>query len=134
MPSPTKHRVDTGRADSTAGVTALHDLIAGDASGLSEKLQEHRLKLFPPRAEKTLRRFSSTETAKIIGVADSYLRQLTLEGKGPTPQTTAHGRRSYSFADIRALRQFLDEVGKGDRRYLPHRGADQHIQIICVAN
>ncbi|HTV33367.1 MAG TPA: plasmid partitioning protein RepA [Methylocella sp.] len=112
----------------------LHDLIADDANGLSEKLQKHRLKLYPPKAEKTLRRFSSTETAKIIGVADSYLRQLTLEGKGPTPETTAHGRRSYSFADIRALRHFLDEVGKGDRRYLPQRRLDQHLQIICIAN
>src|SRR5271166_6312111 len=134
MPSPTKRRVDTKGADSTASLQKLHDLITGDASGLSDKLQEHRLKLFPPRAEKTLRRFSSTEIAKIIGVADSYLRQLTLEGKGPKPETTAHGRRSYSFADIRALREFLDEGGKGDRRYLPQRKEDQHLQVICVAN
>ncbi len=112
----------------------LHDIIADDANELSQKLQEHRLKLFPPKAEKTLRRFSSTETAKIIGVADSYLRQLTIEGKGPTPETTAHGRRSYSFADIRALRQYLDEEGKADRRYLPQRRPDQHLQIVCVAN
>ena len=134
MPSPTKRRVATKGADSTVGLQMLHDLIADDANGLSEKLQKHRLKLYPPKAEKTLRRFSSTETAKIIGVADSYLRQLTLEGKGPTPETTAHGRRSYSFADIRALRHFLDEVGKGDRRYLPQRRLDQHLQIICIAN
>jgi chromosome partitioning protein len=134
MPSPTKPRVDTKGTNPSAGLTALHELIADDATGLSAKLQEHRLKLFPPKAEKTLRRFSSTETAKIIGVADSYLRQLTLEGKGPTPQTTAHGRRSYSFADIRALRQFLDEGGKGERRYLPQRTGDQHLQVVCVAN
>ena len=134
MPSPTKPSVDTKEADSTASLQKLHDLITGDANGLSQKLQEHRLKLFPPKAEKTLRRFSSSEAAKIIGVADSYLRQLTLEGKGPTPETTAHRRRSYSFADIRALRQYLDEAGKGDRRYLPQRASDQHLQIICVAN
>lgn len=126
--------MDTRLADLTASVTMLHDVIAGDATGLSEKLQEHRLKLFPPKAQKTLRRFSSTETAKIIGVADSYLRQLTLEGKGPAPETTAHGRRSYSFGDIRALREFLDEAGKGERRYLPRRKGDEHLQIICVAN
>ena len=134
MPSPTKHSVDTIKAATPVGVPTLHDLIADDANGLSQKLQEHRLKLFPPKAEKALRRFSSTETAKIIGVTDSYLRQLTLEGKGPAPQTTGHGRRSYSFADIRALRRFLDEIGKGDRRYLPRRSEGQHLQIICVAN
>ena len=134
MPSPKQRAVDTSSTDTAIGRTMLHDLIAGDATGLSEKLQEHGLKLFPPKAQKTLRRFTSTETAKIVGVADSYLRQLSIEHKGPTPQTTAHGRRSYSFADIRALREFLDESGKGDRRYLPHRRPDQHLQIICVAN
>lgn len=133
MPSPTENSVSMDGTDPTFGLQMLHDIIAGDATGLSQKLQEHRHKLFPPKAEKTLRRFSSTEAAKIIGVADSYLRQLTLEGKGPTPER-ARGRRSYSFADIRALRQYLDEVGKGDRRYLPQRRADQHLQIICVAN
>ena len=92
MPSPAKGRVDTKGADSTASLPKLHDLITGDANGLSQKLQEHRLKLFPPKAKKTLRRFTSSEAARIIGVADSYLRQLTLEGKGPTPETTAHGR------------------------------------------
>lgn len=133
MPSPTESRVVTEESDPTIGIQMLHGIIADDATGLSQKLQEHRLKLFPPKAEKTLRRFSSTEAAKIIGVADSYLRQLTLEGKGPTPER-ARGRRSYSFADIRALRQYLEEVGKGDRRYLPQRRTDQHLQIICVAN
>ncbi len=134
MPSPHKSSVDTKVAEERFGTATLHDLIAADATGLSQKLQEHRLKLFPPKAEKTLRRFSSTEAAKIIGVADSYLRQLSIEGKGPKPETTVHGRRSYSFADIRALRKFLDEAGKGDRRYLPQRRPDQHLQIICVAN
>lgn len=134
MPSLRKSPVDTKVTEERFGTATLHDLIAADANGLSQKLQEHRLKLFPPKAEKTLRRFSSTEAAKIIGVADSYLRQLSIEGKGPLPETTAHGRRSYSFADIRALRRFLDEAGKGDRRYLPQRRDDQHLQIICVAN
>lgn len=134
MPSLRKSPVDTKVTEERFWTATLHDLIAADANGLSQKLQEHRLKLFPPKAEKTLRRFSSTEAAKIIGVADSYLRQLSIEGKGPLPETTAHGRRSYSFADIRALRRFLDEAGKGDRRYLPQRRDDQHLQIICVAN
>jgi chromosome partitioning protein len=112
----------------------LHHLITSDATGLSQKLQELRLRLNPPNAQKTLRRFSSTETAKIIGVADSYLRQLSIDGKGPAPETTSHGRRSYSFADIRALREFLEEAGKGDRRYIPQRKEGQHLQVICVAN
>lgn len=121
-------------ASSKDGISTLHELIAGDAEGLSAKLQEHRLRLYPPAAEKTLRRFSSSEVAKIIGVTDSYLRGLSIEGKGPKPEVTSNGRRSYSFDDIRDLRTYLDEIGKGERRYLPQRTGDQHLQVICVAN
>ena len=94
---------------------AIHDLIAADARALSEKLQAHRLKLFPPEARKTLRRFSSGEAAKLIGINDGYLRQLSLEGKGPQPDTSPSGRRSYSLEDIHALRAYLDEAGKSGR-------------------
>lgn len=134
MPSLKHRSVSTETTPDQLQAATLHDLISADALGLSAKLQEHRLKLFPPKAEKTLRRFSSGEAARIIGVADSYLRQLSIEGKGPMPETTPGGRRSYSFADIRALRVFLDEAGKDDRRYLPQRQPGQHLQVICVAN
>lgn len=115
-------------------LTAIHDLIAGDAHQLSAKLQAHRKKLFPPAARKTLRRFSSGEAAKLIGINDGYLRQLSLDGKGPQPETSPTGRRSYSFEDIQALRAFLDEGGKAGRRYLPHRNSGEHLQVISVAN
>jgi chromosome partitioning protein len=109
-------------------------LIAADARELSAKLQAHRLKLFPPAARKSLRRFSSGEAAKLIGINDGYLRQLSLEGKGPQPETTSSGRRSYSFEDIQALRGFLEESGKSGRRYLPHRTAGEHLQVLAVVN
>jgi chromosome partitioning protein len=112
----------------------LNEQIGQNGQELSRKLQELSHKLFPPKARKTLRRFSSTEVAKIIGVTDSHLRALSLEGKGPIPATNAHGRRSYSFDDIRALREFLDNSSKTDRRYIPRRRGDQHMQVICVAN
>jgi len=115
-------------------LTAIHDLIAGDAHQLSAKLQAHRKKLFPPEARKTLRRFSSGEAAKLIGINDGYLRQLSLDGKGPQPEIGPNGRRSYSFHDIQALRAFLDEGGKAGRRYLPHRQNGEHLQVISVAN
>jgi chromosome partitioning protein len=112
----------------------IHDLIAGDARDLSAKLHAHRLKLYPPEARKVLRRFSSGEAAKLIGVNDGYLRQLSLEGKGPVPETSSTGRRSYSLDDIQALRVFLDESAKNGRRYLPRRGKGEHLQVIAVVN
>jgi chromosome partitioning protein len=113
---------------------AIHTLIAAHARGLSARLQAHRLQLFPPSAHKTLRKFSSGEAAKLIGVNDGYLRRLSLEGKGPQPETTANGRRSYSIEDIQALRAYLDESGKAERRYLPHRREGEHLQVIAVVN
>jgi chromosome partitioning protein len=113
---------------------AIHELIAADAKELSARLVAHRLKLFPPKATKTLRKFSSTEAAKLIGVKDSYLRQLSLEGKGPQPEVGAGGRRIYSLDDVQALRAFLDENGKATRRYLPNRKEGEHLQVIGVVN
>ena len=115
-------------------LTAIHELIAGDADQLSAKLQAHRRKLFPPASQKTLRSFSSGEAAKLIGINDGYLRQLSLDGKGPRPETSPTGRRSYSCEDIQGLRAFLDEGGKAGRRDLPLRRAGERLQVISVAN
>ena len=112
----------------------IHDLIAGDARDLSAKLHAHRLKLYPPEARKVLRRFSSGEAAKLIGVNDGYLRQLSLEGKGPRPDISTTGRRSYSLEDIQSLRTFLDESAKSGRRYRPRRIKGEHLQVIAVVN
>lgn len=113
---------------------ALHTLIAEHAQGLSERLHAHRLQLFPPTATKTLRKFTSGEVARLIGVNDGYLRHLSLEGKGPVPEVTASGRRLYSIEDVRALRAYLDEGVKSGRRYLPWRRGDERLQVIAVAN
>jgi len=113
---------------------AIHELIAADAKELSARLVAHRLKLFPPKATKTLRKFSSTEAAKLIGVKDSYLRQLSLEGKGPLPETGTGGRRVYSLDMVHALRAYLDENGKASRQYLPTRKGGEHLQVIGVVN
>lgn len=116
--------------------------IAADAQALSEQLKAMRERLFPPTASKTLRAFSSGEAAKLIGVSDGYLRQLSLAGEGPQPETGAGGRRYYSLADINALRHHLADqaLAKGNiakaRSYLPRRNAagGEHMQVISVTN
>jgi len=123
-------------ADQTASSApkAIHELIAADARELSAKLVAHRLKLFPPKARKSLRRFSSGEAAKLIGVNDGYLRQLSLEGRGPQPETGPSGRRSYTLENVQELRAYLDDTGKAARRYLPTRVGQDHLQVIGVVN
>ncbi len=113
---------------------AIHELVGAHARELSSKLQAHRLQLFPPEARKTLRRFSSIEAAKLIGINDGYLRRLSLEGKGPQVDVGRQGRRSYTVEDIQALREFLDIGGKADRKYIPRRDRDEHLQVITVVN
>ncbi len=119
---------------SVPAIMAMHDLIAGDAQALSAKLQSHRQRLFPPKARKQLRRFSSGEAARLIGVDDGYLRRLSLDGKGPAPEIGPSGRRSYSSADIQALRSVLDEGAKTGRRYRKDRRDEEHLQVIAVVN
>lgn len=116
--------------------------IADDAQALSAQLKAMRERLFPPASQKTLRSFTSGEAAKLIGVSDGYLRQLSLAGEGPQPDVGTGGRRYYSLADIDALRHFLAEqaLAKGNaakaRSYVkwrdPARG--EHLQVISVTN
>ena len=113
---------------------AIHELVGAHARELSSKLQAHRLQLFPPEARKTLRKFSSSEAARLIGINDGYLRRLSLEGKGPQVDVGPYGRRAYSIEDIQALRIFLDASGKADRRYVPSRTGREHLQVITVVN
>jgi chromosome partitioning protein len=116
--------------------------IAADARALSEQLKAMRERLYPPMAQKTLRQFSSGEAAKLIGVSDGYLRQLSLAGEGPQPETGSGGRRFYTLNDINALRHHLAEqaLAKGNtakaRNYLPQRDLSrgEHMQVISVTN
>ncbi|HHS94107.1 MAG TPA: plasmid partitioning protein RepA [Rhodobacterales bacterium] len=111
------------------------DLLIGDhAERLSERLQAHRAQLFPPDARRTLRKFTSGEVAELLGVTDAYLRKLSLEGKGPSPETRAGGRRYYSPEDIQALRETLESGTKSPGTYLPGRREGDHLQVITVIN
>ena len=111
------------------------DILIGDhAERLSERLQAHRAQLFPPDARRTLRKFTSGEVADLLGVKDAYLRKLHLDGKGPSPETRAGGRRYYSPEDIQALREFLESGTKSPGTYLPGRREGDHLQVITVIN
>ncbi|MGL4312015.1 MAG: plasmid partitioning protein RepA [Paracoccaceae bacterium] len=109
-------------------------LVGTHAALLSERLQAHRQQLFPPTAHRTLRTFTSGEVADLLGVTDAYLRKLSLEGRGPQPETGTGGRRYYSPEDVMALRQLLEKGAKSPGTYLPGRRGDDHLQVICVIN
>ncbi|MEO9340906.1 plasmid partitioning protein RepA [Mesorhizobium sp. SB112] len=111
--------------------------IARDAELLSAQLQAMRERLFQPASRKALRKFTSGEAAKLVGVSDGYLRQLSIAGEGPQPETGAGGRRYYSLQEINELRRHLAEQGGAKSRlYLPWRDAErgEHMQVIAVTN
>lgn len=111
------------------------DRIAVHARLLSNQLQALRERLFPPESQKTLRTFTSGEAARLIGVSDSYLRQLSSEGAGPIPETAPNGRRSYTLAQINELRRYLAAAKPKDAgRFLPHRRPGERLQTVACVN
>lgn len=108
-------------------------LVSQQANELSAMLHEHRLAMFPPNAQKGLRSFQLAEVAQYIGVTSGYLKNLSLERKGPLPAVTPSGRRSYTATQMLEMRQYLDKHGRGTN-YVPHRKGQEHLQIVAVVN
>lgn len=102
---------------------------------ISKKLHLLSQQRFPPNAKKSLRSFSLAEVATYLGVSQSHLKKLHLEGKGPVPETSSSGRRSYTAEQMLELRQYLDQHGRSEARmYVPHRRPGEKLQVIAVVN
>lgn len=110
---------------------AFDTVIAGHAQALSEQLNTMRTRLFPPSAEKQLRRFPTGEAARLIGITDAYLRQVTLATDGLEPEKGPAGRRLFTLQQINELRRHLS---RSKPSYLPHRTGGEHLQVIAVTN
>jgi chromosome partitioning protein len=123
-----------GQGSQTPGRERIDLLVGEHARQLSERLQAHRAQLFPPDAKRTLRKFTSGEAADLLGVKDAYLRKLHLDGRGPSPEIRAGGRRYYSPEDIQALREMLEQGAKSPGTYLRGRRDGDHLQVITVIN
>jgi len=98
----------------------LKTIIQQHGEKLSAQLQAHHRTIFSPESQKSIRSFSAVEAAKLLGIAEGYLRQLGADRQPPA--ATKGARRSYTVEDIHDIRKQLDQGARGDRRYLPHRG------------
>jgi chromosome partitioning protein len=113
---------------STARITRHANILSGQLRSLGAAL-------FPPATGKSLRSFTSGEVAKIVGVSDGYLRQLSLDGFGPKPLIGHAGRRSYSLAQINELRAYLSHARQRESlEFFPRRRAGEKLQVITVVN
>ncbi len=110
---------------------SLDVLIAENARTLSAQLNTLRARLFPPASKKNLRSFTSAEAARLIGVSDGYLRQLSLAGEGPTTERGPGGRRLYTLSQVHELRHLL---ARSRPSYLPNRSPTEHLQILAITN
>ncbi|WP_182419881.1 plasmid partitioning protein RepA [Bartonella sp. HY038] len=109
-------------------------LIAEQGEKISSALNMLRMQQYPPDAKKGLRKFQTAEVAQLIGVTQSHLRQLNIEGKGPQVETIS-GRRYYSANDMLALRDYLEDNKKSDKRYyVPRRREGEAMQVVSVVN
>ncbi len=112
----------------------LNWVIRQHSEWLAQQLHAQRESLFPPDASKSMRTFTSGEAAGLLRVNDSYLRKLSLDGKGPQPELTSGNRRHYSAADLQELRVLLEKTARKPGDYLPGRRDGDHMQIIGVMN
>ena len=112
----------------------LNGVIRQHSEWLAQQLHAQRESLFPPDAHKQMRTFTSGEAADLLGVNDSYLRKLHLDGKGPQPEITPGNRRHYSIENIQELRVLLEKTARKTGDYLPGRRDGDHMQIIGVMN
>jgi len=114
---------------------SFHETILQQGELISDKLNMLRIEHFPPDAMKNLRSFSLAEVAYFLGVTQSNVKKLHLDGKGPIPTTSVSGRRTYTAEQMLELRQYLDRHGRADfKKYVPHRRAGEHLQVIAVVN
>ena len=109
----------------------MDQLIARNAEVLSAQLTTLRNRLFPPQAQKAMRRFSSGEVAKLIGITDGYLRQLSLSGELAEPDKGIGGRRLYTLQQVHEIRA---QLGQGKPSYINQRSGNEHQQVIAVTN
>lgn len=114
----------------------VDETIGAHAELLSSQLQALSQAMFPPTSQKTLRRFTSGEAARLMKVSDSTLRKMTLAGEGPQPETTSNGRRLYTLGQINEIRELLASGtrARGATDFVPHRRETEHLQVVAVTN
>ena len=111
------------------------EIILQQGELISDRLNMLRQEQYPPDAQKGLRQFSLAEVAYYLGVTQSTIKKLHLEGKGPEPETSSSGRRSYSAEQMLELRAYLDKHGRpGKRRFVPYRQLGVELHVVSVVN
>ncbi len=102
---------------------------------LSAQLQSIRERLYEPDIAKSLKTFTSRDVAAMLGIAESTLRQMSLDGESAIPERLENGRRIYTLSQINQIREHLALKRPADALdFLPRRREGEKLQVIAVAN
>jgi chromosome partitioning protein len=107
--------------------------LVNESSLLDIRLNELAEALFAPGNRKILRKFSSTETANLLNISDTYLREITAAGLVADIEVTPTGRRFYSLERINQIRLALDAKLPA-AKYVPRRRDGEMCQILACVN
>lgn len=111
------------------------DKIVRHAGMLSGQLNELRERMYPPQAQKSLRRFMTNEVSRLTSIPESTLRTMDLEGKGPSPARLVNNHRAYTLEQINEIRHYFAKQKPSEAvKFLPHRRSGEHLQVLAVAN
>ncbi|MEM9969462.1 MAG: plasmid partitioning protein RepA [Pseudomonadota bacterium] len=116
----------------TAG--SQSDVTREMAERLGTALSTHLQQVYAPDQRKSLRLFSATEVAELLGVSGQFLRKGHADGSLPEPEENRNGRRFYTGAEIWQMREVLEASSRSPGKYLPGRRDDDKLQIIQLMN
>lgn len=121
-----------GKLSLSRHLSSLH-FMSTFSNKLDKALNNLSLAQYPPDEPRSMRKFSSTEVAALLGVTEAYIRQVSLKGQGPTPEANPHGRRLYTLEQVSELRMSLAEKGR-KKSINPQRTENEECQTIAVTN
>ncbi|MCY4180745.1 MAG: plasmid partitioning protein RepA [Litoreibacter sp.] len=101
---------------------------------LKTALTTHLEQVYAPDQRKSLRLFSATEAATLLGVSGQFLRKCHSEGTLAEPEVNKGGRRSYSGAELWAMRDALEAGSRSMGKYMPGRREGDKLQVLQLMN
>ena len=96
------------------------------------RLNELSEALFAPADRKVLRKFNTTETANLLDISDTYLREITAAGLAGEVQVTPTGRR-LNPAEMNQIRFALDAKLPAPK-YVPRCRNGETCQVLACVN
>lgn len=125
----------TTKIDSNGAAESSANKISRQSQLLSAQLQSIRERLYEPEAAKTLKTYTSRDVASLLGIAESTLRQMSLDGESAIPDRQENGRRIYTLSQINQIREHLARRRPAEAlNFLPRRREGDKLQVITVAN